>query len=96
MSREDHHDMGFASTAFFLAAIGALCAAIWGIFSKQRSAFVGVIAASVAVLAAVGAWYAWAESQSMPWTVGYGVVAVAGVASAMRQCVGCCSSRKDP
>ena len=96
MSREDHHDMGFASTAFFLAAIGALCVAIWGLLSKQRSAFVGVIAASVAVLAAGGAWYAWTESQSMPGAVGYGVVAVTGVASAMRQCVGCCSSRKDP
>ena len=88
--------MNFEGIALFLAAIGTLCVAIWGHLSKQRSAFVGVIAAALAVLAACGAWYAWTESQSMPWTVGYGVVAVIGVTSAMRQCVGCRSSRKDP
>lgn len=88
--------MGFAGAAFFLAAIATVCVALWGLFSRRRSVVVGVIAASVALLAAGGAWYAWTESQSMPWTVGYGVVAVTGIASAMRQCAGCCSSRQDP
>ena len=88
--------MGFAGTAFFLAAIGALCVAIWGLLSKQRSAFVGVIAASVAVLAAVGAWYAWAESRSIPWTVGYAALAVVSVAAAIRQLAGCGKSAPSP
>jgi hypothetical protein len=61
---------------------------LWGLFARQRSAVVGAIAVGVAVLATIGAWYAWAESNSMPWTVSYGVLAVASLAAATRQFVG--------
>jgi len=87
--------MSLGGLAFFVGAIAALCATLWGLVARQRSAVVGVIAASVALLAAVGAWYAWAESQSTPWTVGYGVVVALSVASAIRQWTGG-ASRKDP
>jgi hypothetical protein len=88
--------MNLASAAIFLGVIAALCVALWGLFSRRRSVIGGVIAASVALLATGLAWYAWAESQSIPWTLGYGVVAVASVASAIRQCVGGGSSGQDP
>jgi hypothetical protein len=77
--------MNLASTAIFLGVIAALCVALRGLFSRRRSVIGGVIAASMALLATGLAWYAWAESQSTPWTLGYVVVAVASVASAFRQ-----------
>ncbi len=80
--------MNIASAAIFLGLLAALGIALWGLCAEQRSAVVGVIAAAVALLAAGGAWYAWAESKSIPWTVGYGVVVVGSVASAIRQFVG--------
>jgi multidrug resistance efflux pump len=77
--------MNLASTAIFLGVIAALCVALRGLFSRRRSVIGGVIAASMALLATGLAWYAWAESESTPWTLGYVVVAVASVASAVRQ-----------
>lgn len=49
---------------------------------------IGVSAAAVALLALLGAYYAWVESESTAWAVGYGVVAVARAASAVRHCAG--------
>ena len=86
--------MNIASAAIFLGMLAALGVAIRGLVAKQRSAVVGVIAAAVALLAAGGAWYAWAESKSIPWTVGYGVIVVGSIASAIRQFVGGGSSRE--
>jgi len=80
--------MNIASAVIFLGMIAALGLALWGLVAKQRSPVIGVIAAAVAFLAAGGAWYAWAESKSVPWTVGYGVVALACLASTMRQLFG--------
>jgi len=77
--------MNIAGAAIFLGIIAALGVALWGLVAKQRSAVVGVIAVVVALLAAGGAWYTWAESKSIPWTIGYGVVALVSLASAMRQ-----------
>ena len=87
--------MNLATAAIFLAVIAALCVVLRGLFSRRRSVIGGVIAASLALLATVLAWYAWAESQSIPWTLLYGVVAVASVASAIRQCAPG-SSGQDP
>ncbi len=80
--------MNITSAAIFFVLIAALSVAVWGLFTKQRSVFIGVIAGAVAVLAAVGAWYAWAESQSTPWTIGYLVVVIGALASAVRQFAG--------
>ena len=85
--------MNLASAAIFLGVIAALCVALRGLFSRRRSVIGGVIAGSVALLATGLAWYAWAESQSIPWTLGYVVVAVASVASAVRQCAAGSSGR---
>ena len=80
--------MNFVSAVIFLGMIAVLGLALWSLVANQRSAVAGVIAAVVALLAAGGAWYAWAESKSVPWTIGYGVVALACMASAMRQLFG--------
>ena len=77
--------MNIASAVIFLGMIAVLGLAFWGLVAKPRSPVIGVIAAAVALLAAGGAWYAWAESKSVPWTIGYGVTAFIGLASAMRQ-----------
>ena len=89
-------DMNLAGAAIFLSVIAAMCVALWGLFSRRRSVIVGVIAGSVALLAAGLAWYAWAETQSILWTVAYGVVAVTSVASAIRQCACSGPSGQDP
>lgn len=80
--------MNFTGAAIFFVIIAAAGVTLWGLFTKQRSVVIGVVAAAVAVLATVGAWYAWAESRSIPWTVGYAVLVAASLASAARQCIG--------
>jgi|CXWL01.1.fsa_nt_gi aspartate oxidase len=80
--------MKFVSAHIFLGMIAVLGLALWGLVAKPRSPLIGVIAAAVALMAAGGAWYAWAETKSVPWTVGDGVVALACVASAKRQLFG--------
>ena len=77
--------MNIDSAAVFLGAIAALGATLWGLFAKQRSLVIGAIAAVVALLAAICAWYAWAETKSLPWTLGFGVVVGASLASSLRQ-----------
>ena len=80
--------MNITSAVIFLGMIVVLGFVLRCLVAKQRSRVFGVIAAMVALMAAGGAWYAWAESKSVPLTIGYGVVAVACVGSAMRQCFG--------
>ena len=80
--------MNITSAALFLGFIAALVVTVWGLYTKQRSAVIGVIAAAVAVLAFLGARYAWSESHSIPWTIGYGIVVLGALASAVRQFVG--------
>jgi di/tricarboxylate transporter len=77
--------MNIDTAVIFLGAIAALGATVWGLFAKRRSAAIGIIAAAVALLAAVCAWYAWAETKSIPWTLGYGAVVGASLASSVRQ-----------
>ena len=58
--------MNFVSAVIFLGMIAVLGIALWGLAAKPRSRVIGVIAATVALMAAGGAWYAWAESKSVP------------------------------
>lgn len=80
--------MSFAIALLLLPPTVVLAVIIRGLFVQQRSRIVGVLGILVALLALLGAWYAWAESQSIPWTVGYGVVALICMASATRQFMG--------
>jgi hypothetical protein len=80
--------MNLTTAALFLGILVALGIALWGFFSRERSPLIALVAIAVALLAALGAWYAWAETKSTPWTIGYAIVAAAGVMSAVRQLLG--------
>ena len=80
--------MNFTAAALFAGLILAVAVALGGLIAEHRSPLVGVVAGLVAVLAALGAWYSWAESRSIPWTVGYGVVALTALASSIKQFMG--------
>lgn len=69
----------------FLALLAAVCVVVWGLVNQSPSILIAVIAAAVCILAALGAWYAWAESRSMPWTTGYGGLALLSAAATIRQ-----------
>jgi hypothetical protein len=92
--------MSFGGAAIFLFLIAAVCAVLMALFVRPRRLLVsvplGLIAASAAPLAALGAWSAWAESHSIPWTVGYAALAVVSVAAAIRQFAGCGKSAPRP
>ena len=77
--------MGSQGTAILLVLLLALALTLWGLFAKQQSFLVGMIAGIVAAVMALGAWYAYAESNSMPWTIGYGVVCLMALAASIRQ-----------
>ena len=76
--------MGTQTAIIFIGVAIALAATVWGAFRPRRSILVGVLALPVAVLCAGCGWYAYAESQSLPWTNGYGVVALLSLGVAIR------------
>lgn len=80
--------MGFGFVGFVVMILVAMAVVAYGLFGPKRSIGIALIALAVAILAAGGAWHAWAESHDMPWTIGYGVVVVVSIASAARQFVG--------
>jgi hypothetical protein len=89
---EGHAGMNIESAVLFLCVIVAVAVAIWGLLGRTRSPIIGIIAVFVSILAAVGAWYAWAETKSTPWTNGFSVVVLAAILSAVRQFSGVCST----
>jgi hypothetical protein len=80
--------MNITTVAIFVVTIAAIGATIRGLFTRQRSTVGGVIALGVAVFAAVGAWYAWAETHSITGSVVYTTVVIASFVSAARQFLG--------
>ena len=77
--------MGSQGAIICFGVIVALAVVAWGAFRSQQSIAVAVIAVIVALLAAGCSWYAYAESQSLPWTIGYGYVALLSVTVAMKR-----------
>jgi hypothetical protein len=63
----------------FIGVIVALAVVVRGAFTQRRSAGVAVTAMVLALLTAGCGWYAFAESHSLPWTIGYGVVALLSI-----------------
>ena len=80
--------MGNQGAIIFLGAIVALAVVAWGAFRSRRSIAIAVVAVIVALLAAGCSWYAYAESQSLPWTIGYGVVALLSISVGMKHVLG--------
>ena len=76
--------MGLQTAIVFVGVAAALAVTAWGAFRSRRSILVGVLALPVATLCAGCGWYAYAESRSLPWTTGYGVVALLSLIVAIR------------
>jgi hypothetical protein len=76
--------MGSQGAIIFLVATAALAVVAWGAFRSRRSIVVAVIALIVGLLAAGCNWYSYAESQSVPWATGYGVVALLSASVVMK------------
>lgn len=53
--------------------------------SMLRSLILGLSLVLVSAVFSLGAWYAWAESNSLPWTLGYGTLAAIALSGAARQ-----------
>ena len=80
--------MGLPSAIFILIGFLVLAVVISGLFSSQKSIGVALFSSVVVVLAVGGAFYAWSESHSVPWTIGYGTIACVSLVSAGRQLIG--------
>ena len=80
--------MGSQGAIIFIGAIVALAVVVWGAFRSRQSITIAVVAVVVAVVAAGCGWYAFAESESLPWTIGYGVVALLSVGVGMKHVIG--------
>ena len=76
--------MGLQTAIVVIGVAAALGVTAWGAFRSRRSILVGVLALPVATLCAGCGWYAYAESQALPWTTGYGVVALLALGVAIR------------
>lgn len=81
-------NMGSQGAIVLLGAITVIAVVAWGAVAARRSIAIAVCAVLVAMLAALGGWHAHAESQSLPWTVGYGGLALVSLAVAIRHMVG--------
>jgi Cu/Ag efflux pump CusA len=75
-------------TIVLLTAILAVAVTVWGAFTKRRSVAVAIVALAVAGLGGLLSYYACVETQSIPWAVGYGAVAIASAAVAARHLLG--------
>ena len=80
--------MGSQGAIVFVMAIAALAVVTWGAFSARRSITVAIVSILVAVMAAGCGWYAFMESQSLPWSIGYGVFAALSLAVGVKHLVG--------
>lgn len=64
--------------------LAVLAATFFGLFNRNRNVFVAVAGFLVAPIAALGAWYAFAESHSVGFVIVYGTVAVIGLIAGFR------------
>jgi len=77
--------MGSTGAIIILTAFVTFGLSIWGLFNRGRSILCALAGIVVLFGAGMGAMHAWGESRSIPWTVGYLIVALIGIVSALRQ-----------
>lgn len=80
--------MGFGGAVIFLGVLLILGVVIWGGFTTLRSWAIAAVALVATLLAAGCGYYAAAESHSLPWTIGYGLLAAFSLAVAARHLIG--------
>lgn len=76
--------MNLSSSLFVLLILVALGATFFGLFNRNRNIFIAVAGFLITPIAALGAWYAFAESHSIGVAIGYGTVAVFGLIAGFR------------
>ena len=83
---EDDQDGIPRCLSYSSGQIVALAVVVWGAFpGHDGSIAVVVVAAVVALIAAGCGWYAGLpRAQSLPWTIGYGVVVLLSVGVGMK------------
>jgi len=72
----------------FAGVIVALAVVVRGAFAQRSSSAVAATALPLALLSAGCAWYAFAESHSLPWTIGYSLVALVSVGVGVKHLTG--------
>lgn len=77
--------MNGSGAVIVLAALIILGLSIGGLFNKGRSLLCALAGAAVVPIAIVCARYAWVESRSLLWAIGYSIGALLGLVSFFRQ-----------
>lgn len=78
--------MGITLAVVVLLALVGFGVVVFGLVNRRRSIPLAITVLFVALLACGGAWYAWVESHSTAWTLGYATVAVVSFVASVRQC----------
>jgi nicotinamide riboside transporter PnuC len=76
--------MNIVIAIIVLIAATLLLVPAFAAFSSWRHPFLSILTIALTLLASLGAYYAYAESQSLPWTIGYGLLALLGAAASYR------------
>lgn len=79
--------MNLFSALIILATLAAFAAAIFGLFNRKPNIAVAIASFVIVPIGGLGAWYALMETQSIPWTIGYGITAVLGLIAGIRNAV---------
>ena len=76
--------MNLFSAFIILATLAAFAAAIFGLFNRKPGIAVAIAGFVIVPIGGLGAWYSFMETQSIPWTIGYGVVSALGLIAGVR------------
>ena len=77
--------MNINTTIIFLMLIIMFGLTVWGLFNKRRSILIILADVLVILTTGIGALYAWGESHSLPWAIGYFSFFILGIVSIVRQ-----------
>ncbi len=68
--------MSFATVLNLLLSAPTLIFPFFAIFTRCRHLAIGLLSIPPALLASLGAWYAFVETHSLTWTIGYTIYAL--------------------
>ena len=77
--------MAFTGVTVRLGVVIAFAVNVWGLIHRDHSFLCAISGLTVLAAASLGAWHAWAESQSVKWTLLFCAAALTGLISLLRQ-----------